>query len=44
MAIKFKGKPWKAGNSTVVTIPSDFIEQGLIPTDTDTEFSFEATE
>ena len=27
---KFKGKIWKTGNSNVITIPSNFIEHGML--------------
>lgn len=41
MLIHFKGKIWKAGNSSVVTVPSDFVENGLVPDTEELEFSVE---
>lgn len=39
--IHFKAIPWKIGNSTVVTLPRDYIKNKILPSDTETEFSFE---
>lgn len=33
--ITFKGKIWKTGNSYVLTIPSDYVENEMIPKDTE---------
>jgi len=41
MQIHFKGKIWRSGNSSVVTIPSDFVENGLLPDTMDLAFSVE---
>lgn len=44
MKLKFAGKIWKAGNSFVVTIPSDYINNGLVPEDKELDFSVEVAD
>jgi antitoxin component of MazEF toxin-antitoxin module len=42
--LPFKGKIWKQGNSHVVTLPSDYIDNELIPVDKELQFTVEVTE
>lgn len=40
----FKGRVWKQGGSYVVTVPSDYVNNGLVPEDRELQFSVEVAE
>ena len=40
--MKFTAKPWKAANSYVITIPSDFVKHGIV--DASKEYEVELKE
>lgn len=42
MKISFKAQPWKQGGSYVVTIPADYVSQGLIQTDRELQFTVDS--
>ena len=42
-SIPFKAKVWRQGDSWVVTIPADYINQGLIPKDQELQFNVEVS-
>ena len=44
MKLKFEGKIWRAGNSSVVTIPFDYVKNGMVPEDVDLWFTVDVPE
>lgn len=41
MKLKFEGQIWRSGKSYVVTIPNDYVKNGMVPEDTDLPFTIE---